>query len=38
VLNVDIPEGPKSGELVKLKGESVFKFKGGKIIYIEDIS
>ncbi len=38
VLNVDIPEGPKSGELVKLKGESVFKFKAGKIIYIEDIS
>ncbi len=38
VLNVDIPDGPKSGELVKLEGESVFKFKNGKIIYIEDIS
>lgn len=39
VLNIDIPEGgPKSGELVKLKGESVFKFKNGKIIYIEDSS
>lgn len=38
VLAVDIPEGPKSGELVKLKGRSVFKFKNGKIISIEDIS
>lgn len=38
VLNIDIPDGPKSGELVKLKGESIFKFKNGKIISIEDIS
>ena len=38
VLNVDIPEGPKAGELVKFKGRSVFKFKNGKIISIEDIS
>lgn len=38
VLNVDIPDGPNSGELVKLKGRSIFKFKSGKIISIEDIS
>lgn len=38
VLNVDIPDGPKAGELVKFKGKSVFKFKGMKIIYIADIS
>lgn len=38
VLNVDIPEGPKAGELVKFNGRSIFKFKNGKIISIEDIS
>lgn len=38
VLNVDIPDGPKAGELVKFKGRSVFKFKNMKIISIEDIS
>ncbi len=38
VLNINIPNGPKSGELIKIKGESVFKFKNGKIISIEDIS
>jgi len=38
VLNVDIPDGPKTGELIKFKGKSIFKFKNGKIISIEDIS
>jgi predicted ester cyclase len=38
VLNVNIPDGPKEGELVKFKGRSIFKFKNGKIISIEDIS
>ena len=38
VLNVDIPDGPKAGELVKFKGKSIFKFKNMKIISIEDIS
>ncbi len=38
VLNIDIPDGPKAGELVKFKGKSIFKFKNGKIISIEDIS
>ncbi|MCE5215292.1 MAG: nuclear transport factor 2 family protein [Methanobacterium sp.] len=38
VLAIDIPEGPKAGELVKLKGKSIFKFKNDKIISIEDIS
>jgi hypothetical protein len=38
ILAIDIPEGPKEDELVKLKGKSIFKFKNGKIISIEDIS
>ena len=38
VLAVDVPNGPKAGELVKLKGKSIFKFKNNKIISIEDIS
>ncbi len=38
VLAIDIPEGPKAGELVKFEGKSIFKFKTGKIISIEDIS
>lgn len=38
ILAVDIPDGPKAGELVKLKGRSFFKFKNDKIISIEDIS
>ncbi len=38
VLAVDIPDGPKTGELVKLNGKSIFKFKNLKIISIEDIS
>ncbi len=38
ILAVDIPDGPKAGELVKLKGRSIFKFKNDKIISIEDIS
>lgn len=38
VFAVDIPDGPKSGELIKLKGKSVFQFEKGKIVLIEDIS
>jgi ketosteroid isomerase-like protein len=38
ILAIDIPEGPKAGELVKLKGKSIFKFQNGKIISVEDIS
>lgn len=38
VFNIDIPNGPQSGELIKFKNESVFKFKGDKIISIADIS
>ena len=33
--NIDIPDGPKAGELVKFKGESRFKL-GDRIISIED--
>lgn len=38
ILAVDIPDGPKAGDVVKIKGKSIFKFKNGKIISIEDIS
>ena len=38
VLALDIPDGPKAGELIKIKNKSVFHFKNGKIILIEDIN
>jgi ketosteroid isomerase-like protein len=38
VFAIDVPNGPKSGELLKLKSKSVFKFKKGRIISIEDIN
>lgn len=38
VLAVDIPKGPKSGKIIKIKGKSVYGFRDGKIISIEDIS
>ncbi len=38
VLCKDIPDGPKSGERLKLKGKSVFKFKDGKIVSLTDYS
>lgn len=38
VLSKDIPNGLKSGERLKLKGKSVFKFKDGKIVSLSDYS
>lgn len=38
VLSSDIPNGPKAGERLKLKGKSVFKFKDGKIVSLSDYS
>jgi len=38
VFAIDVPDGPKSGELLKLKSKSVFKFKKGRIVSIEDIN
>lgn len=38
VFATEIPDGPKSGEPVKLEGKSIFQFEKGKIILIEDIS
>ena len=38
ILCMDVPDGPKSGKTVKLKGKSIFQFEKGKIILIEDIS
>ncbi|MCZ3366999.1 MULTISPECIES: nuclear transport factor 2 family protein [Methanobacterium] len=37
-FTVDVPDGPKAGELVKINGKSIFQFEEGKIILIEDIS
>lgn len=38
VFAVDIPDGPKTGETIEFEAKSLFKFKGGKIILIEDIN
>lgn len=38
ILAIDMPDGPKKGEMIELKGKSLFKFKDNKIILIEDIS
>jgi hypothetical protein len=38
VLAVDIPDGPKKYDSIKLQSKSIFKFKDGKIISIEDIT
>lgn len=38
VLAADLPMGPKSGEDIRMKGKSVFRFSEGKISNITDIS
>jgi hypothetical protein len=38
VLAVDISEELKKYDLIKLQNKSIFKFKNGKIISIEDIN
>jgi ketosteroid isomerase-like protein len=38
VLAIDVPEGPKKGEKVELKGRSLVNFSEGKIISIDDIN
>ena len=35
---VDIPDGPKAGEVIQLKGKSEFIFKDGSIRKLTDIS
>lgn len=37
-IATDIPNGPRAGETLKLKGTSEFVFKDGKIIKLTDIS
>lgn len=37
-LAADLPNGLKAGEMIKLKGKSIFRFKNGKIVVIEDHS
>ena len=38
VLAVDLPNGLKKGNELKLKGRSIFKFQGDKIIKLTDFS
>jgi hypothetical protein len=38
VLAIDLPNGMKKGNVLNLKGKSVFTFSGDKIVRIEDIS
>ena len=38
VLRVDIPDGPKAGETLKLKGKSDFQFRDGLIYSLTDYS
>ena len=37
-LACDLPNGLKAGDLIRLKGKSVFVFRGRKIYRLEDIS
>ena len=38
ILGIDFTEGLKSGQELNLKGKSIFKFSGNKIIELTDIS
>ena len=38
ILEFDVPNGPKSGDIIKLKGRSIFEFENGKIKKIKDES
>jgi len=38
ILAIDLPNGMKSGETLKLQGKSIFEFKDGKIYRIRDSS
>jgi ketosteroid isomerase-like protein len=38
VLNIDIPQGPKAGQTLKLAGKSEFRFRDGLIHALSDYS
>ncbi|MBC5773164.1 nuclear transport factor 2 family protein [Pontibacter sp. KCTC 32443] len=38
ILAIDLPNGLKAGDKLELKGRSVFTFKDGKIIRLQDYS
>lgn len=38
VLAIDLPDGPKKGEELRLQGRSVFRFSGNKIVELTDLS
>ena len=38
VLRVDLPNGPRAGETIRIKGKSVYQFRDGLIFRITDIS
>lgn len=38
VLAIDLPNGLKRGDEIKLQGKSIFKFSGNKVVELSDIS
>lgn len=38
VLAADLPNGQQAGDRIEIKGKSIFKFRGDKIIELTDIS
>ncbi|MDT3766356.1 nuclear transport factor 2 family protein [Priestia filamentosa] len=38
ILATDLPNGPKAGETLKIKGKTIFTFKNKKLSVIEDYS
>ena len=38
VLAISLPNGMKPGDVLQMKGQSVFEFKGGRIVKIQDKS
>lgn len=38
ILGMDLPNGLKSGQELNLKGKSIFKFSGHKIVELTDVS
>lgn len=37
-IATDVPQGPKAGQIIDLKGKSLFTFRNGQIVHLQDIS